>query len=254
MTGQQRRCVACDHEFFVGWHNVETDRALWLADRCRTRRVGLRVKRCSEPGKFLSYASAHRCGVLPDPGGKYKSIETAKRRGQQACIKTDTIDKVFKRKASARILTCIELTHIIADPGESFKPAFAIEHRLYLGSGHLFFFEEIENDTRIDLARPRAHWQTIERSEPHGALNAAPIEQSAHRTAAAEMRNNHPSARDVRQNLLQAVCNVFIGQAVEPITANALGVKTFRDRIVVGKRAVAAMKSRIEARHLRDAG
>ena len=46
--------------------------------------------------------------------------------------------------------------------------------------------------------------------------------------------------------------DVFIGQAVKSVSAHALRIEMLRDRIVVGDRAVAAVKRGIEAGDLRE--
>ena len=47
--------------------------------------------------------------------------------------------------------------------------------------------------------------------------------------------------------------DIFVRQTVKAVAAHALGVEALRNRIVIGERIVAAMKSRIEAGDLRKA-
>ena len=78
--------------------------------------------------------------------------------------------------------------------------------------------------------------------------------ERAHRGAAAEMRDDHPAARNLGRNLLQPAGDELVGQAVEAVAPHALVVEMFRDRVVVGQRIVAAVKRRVEARDLRQLG
>jgi hypothetical protein len=83
------------------------------------------------------------------------------------------------------------------------------------------------------------------------AFDAAAVIERAHRGAAAEMGDNHPFGRDVGCDLRQAARDIFVGKAVEAVTPHTFGVEGFRYRVVVGQRAVVAVKRGVEARDLR---
>ena len=57
---------------------------------------------------------------------------------------------------------------------------------------------------------------------------------------------------DFRRDRLQAIGDIFVGEAVEAVAANALRVETFRQGEVIGNRAMTAVESRIEAGDLRQ--
>ena len=113
---------------------------------------------------------------------------------------------------------------------------------------------QIEQHSGIDLARPRAHRQPVERGEAHRAFDAAAAGQGAHGRAAAEMRDDHAARRDVRRDLAQALGDVFVRQPVKPVASDAFGIEVLGNGVMVGDRAVAAMKRGVEAGDLRQLG
>ena len=118
---------------------------------------------------------------------------------------------------------------------------------LDIGSTHSHLVDQEEHDSGIKLTWPGAHGQPVERRESHGTFHAASAKQGAHRGAAAQMGNDNAPARQVRRDLRQALGDVFVREAVEAVSAHALGVEMVRQRVVVGNRAMAAMKRRVEA-------
>ena len=68
------------------------------------------------------------------------------------------------------------------------------------------------------------------------------------------MGDDHPLRRNVRRDLRQGARDIFVGQAVEAVAPDAFGIELFRNRVAVGKRAVAAMKRGVEAGDLGDIG
>ena len=84
--------------------------------------------------------------------------------------------------------------------GKALEAAVAIEQVLDRSRIHAFLLDEVEHDTGIDLARPRAHGQAVERGEAHRAFDAAAVGQRAHGGAAAEMGDDHAPAGDVGRN------------------------------------------------------
>src|SRR6266480_5632113 len=66
------------------------------------------------------------------------------------------------------------------------------------------------------------------------------------------MGDNHASAGNVGRNLRQALGDILVGQAVEAVAPDALSMELVRDRIMVRKRIVIAMKGSIETGHLRQ--
>jgi hypothetical protein len=62
------------------------------------------------------------------------------------------------------------------------------------------------------------------------------------------------SGRDLRRHLGEPARDIFIGQAVESVTAHTLRIEMLRDRIVIDDRAVTAVERSVEAGDLRETG
>ena len=115
-----------------------------------------------------------------------------------------------------------------------------------------FSHDEIKHHAGIDLAGPRAHRQAVESGEPHCAFDAAAVAERTHRCATAEMSDDDTRVGDFRRDRLQTIGDVFIGEAVEAVAANALRVETFRQGEMIRNRTMTAMESRVEAGDLRQ--
>ena len=61
---------------------------------------------------------------------------------------------------------------------------------------HCLFGHQIQQHAWIDLSRPRAHRQPVKRGKAHRAFDAFSASQSAHRSAAAKMRDDDTSVCD----------------------------------------------------------
>ena len=68
------------------------------------------------------------------------------------------------------------------------------------------------------------------------------------------MGDHHAALADVWRNLGQHARDVLVGQTVEAVAADALVVEAARQREPVGELGMAAVKSGIEACHLRQVG
>ena len=118
-------------------------------------------------------------------------------------------------------------------------------------SAHALLGQEIEHDAGVELTGARPHGQTVERGEAHGALDALPSVDGAHGRAAAEMGHDHAALCNVRRQFRQPARDIFVGQPVETVTADAFLVEAFGQSVAVGNFGMAAMKRRIEAGDLR---
>ena len=67
------------------------------------------------------------------------------------------------------------------------------------------------------------------------------------------MCDDHAAAGDVQRDLAESLGDIFVGQAVKAVATDAFCVEPLRNRIVVGDRAVAAMKGGVEAGNLGQA-
>ena len=96
----------------------------------------------------------------------------------------------------------------------------------------------------------RPHRKTVKRGETEGALDALAARDCAHGGAAAKMRDDHSSSGDFRSQQGQTVGDIFVRQAMKPVTADAFSVELIGKSVAIGDVGVAAMESRVEAGHL----
>src|SRR3954453_10158706 len=68
------------------------------------------------------------------------------------------------------------------------------------------------------------------------------------------MCDNNPAFRDFGRNLRQYRCNVFVRQAMKPVSLDSLATYFMRQGNQVGERRLSSMKARIEAGDLRHVG
>src|SRR5262249_6548357 len=92
-----------------------------------------------------------------------------------------------------------------------------------------------------------SHWEAVERGEAHGALQALPRMERAHRGSAAEMSHDNAALGDVRRELRQLARDVFVGESVKAVAADALLVEPLGQRVAVGDLWMAAMEGGVEA-------
>jgi hypothetical protein len=66
------------------------------------------------------------------------------------------------------------------------------------------------------------------------------------------MRDDHATRGHSRGDLAQAPSDVFVGQPMEPVASDSLGVQVVGNRIMVRDGAVAVMERRVEAGNLKQ--
>ena len=88
-------------------------------------------------------------------------------------------------------------------PDMPFSPEFFHKRSEIVVHAHLLFRHEIERDARVDLSAAGAHRKPVERGEPHGRGDCAPVMDGAHRGAVAEMGDDDGFARDLRRDRAQ---------------------------------------------------
>ena len=175
-----------------------------------------------------------------------------KRGRQHPGIQPYAVDEMVDGQHRAGIGIRLQLPHVVADAGQAFEAAVAIEQVLDGRGLHAFFGEQVEQHPGIDLARPRAHGYPVERGETHRAFDAAAVGQGAHGRAAAEMSDDDSARRHAWGDLAQAPGDVFVRQTVETVSPDTLGVEALRNGKVVRNRTVAVMKGGIEAGNLKQ--
>src|SRR5262245_58443041 len=107
---------------------------------------------------------------------------------------------------------------------------------------HAFHASQIEHDTRVELTGPRPHGQSVERGEAHRVFRAAATHESAHRAAAAQVRNNYLSLPQLRRSIMQAIRNVLVREAMEAVSAHAFTIERLGNGEPIGEFRVAAME------------
>jgi hypothetical protein len=112
----------------------------------------------------------------------------------------------------------------------------------------------MQHDAGIELAAACAHRQAVERGEPHRRCDRNPVPHCASRAAIAQMRHDNAAIGDFGRVLRQYRCDVFVRQAVEAVASYAFLVKRVGERKGLLDVWRSAVKSSVEARHLRQAG
>ena len=148
------------------------------------------ASRSRDPGRIVGEFS-------PIPAVKTKASRPPSAAASMPGIEPDAIDEIVERESALRIGARLELAHVVADARKALEAAFAVEQILHRAGAHAFLVDQIEHDAGIDLARPRAHRQAVERGEAHRAFDAAAVRERAHRGAAAEMGDDDPAVRDL---------------------------------------------------------
>src|SRR5271170_1090342 len=92
-----------------------------------------------------------------------------------------------------------------------------VQQILKLVGAQLPISHEVEENTRVEIARACAHRDAARRREPHGGVDGPSVAQSAEAGSIAEVRENRsfgkPRAQPTHQRL--------VGEAVETIPSNS---------------------------------
>ena len=128
-----------------------------------------------------------------------------------------------------------------------------VDHFVKLLRGHFFRAREIRREAGIQIAGARAHHQSRRRREAHAGINAFAIAHGGHACAIAEMREDDAAffcrrVAEAREFFHQ----IGVGQTVETVALNSLGVEASRNRQQLGHARHGLVKRRVEAGHLRQ--
>jgi len=229
------------------------------AERARFQRGPADILITTPESLYLMLTSAARetlVGVESVIVDEIHAVAATKRGGEVARIKPDPIDEMVKGQRCAVRCTLQQFANIIADAGQPLQPAFLVQELPHGSRTHPLFAQQIEHHTRIDLSRPGSHRQAIERSKAHRAFDTPPFRDGAHRSAAAEVRDDDATISTIRHRVAQALRDILIGKAVKAVAADPLDVELLRNRVMVGNIAMAAMECSVETgdlRHIRKA-
>lgn len=117
---------------------------------------------------MLRHPRTDQCGVFADPRREDERVEPLQGSYEHACVEADPINEIVDSELRTGVFTCLELTHITADTGETLQAAICIEKPLHLGRRHSFLGDQIEQNSRID------------RGEAHRALDTASSTERTH--------------------------------------------------------------------------
>lgn len=91
-------------------------------------------------------------------------------------------------------------------------------HRRYRQAARL---EEVQDRAWIEAAAARPHEQSVERTEAHRGVDAATMTHGAQTGAVAQVRQDHASISQCRDEIAQLAGQVFIRQSMETVAAHA---------------------------------
>ena len=86
------------------------------------------------------------------PAGACRTLVTSRLEHPSIVRVAEALD----REGRARIGAGLELAHVVADAGQAFQAAVAIQEILHVRRRHALFRDEVEHDAGIELARPRS--------------------------------------------------------------------------------------------------
>ena len=92
-----------------------------------------------------------------------------------------------------------------------------------------FSRDQIEHDAGVDLARPRSHRQAVERGEAHRALDALPPASAHIEAPLPRWATITRPVGDFGRDFAAGAGDVFVGQAVKSVAADALGIEVLAE-------------------------
>src|SRR5262249_24661437 len=114
-----------------------------------------------------------------------------------------------------------QLAHVIAYARDSQQTGFLIQNRFHFFCRETETLKEIQHDPRIKRPRPSAHAESIQRSKAQGVVYTFAISQGTQAGTAAQMSDDNAPLGNLRCYLRQHRSNIFVGQAMEPISPQA---------------------------------
>src|SRR5262245_1676161 len=226
-TPQHAQSMARDHQLLVSRNHIEPDTTVATGYLLPVRRIGCGIEDGAEPGKPLRDPCTELDGIFADPGGEHESIEAVEGCRHHPGMQPHAIDEMIEGKGGARISGCFEQAHIVAAAGQSLQAALPVEEVFDLGDRHALLVQKMQHHARIELPRPRPHRQPVKRREAERAVDASPLAKGAEGGAAPEMRNDDAAFRSIWRRLPKTLRNIFVGETVTTVAANALRIEPF---------------------------
>ena len=126
-----------------------------------------------------------------------------------------------------------------------------VDHFVKLFGGHLLGSRQIRRQAGIQIARAGAHHQSRRRREAHAGVHAFAVAHGGQAGAVSEMREDHAARRCRRvAEAREFFHQIGIGQTVETVALNSLGVEASRNRQQLGHARHGAVKRRVKTGHL----
>ena len=124
-----------------------------------------------------------------------------------------------------------------------------VEEILELGRARSLL-QQVKEHARIESPRAGAHDQPVQCGEAHGRSDGAPLQDRGQAGALAQMRH-YQARRHAAGDIRQPRHDGFIGNAVEPVAPETLGVEIGGQRQTAGLLGLGRMEGGVEAGDLR---
>ena len=179
----------------------------------------------------------------PIPAVKTRPSSAAEDGGKRANLLGGPVDEIVDRQTRHWFAPAEQVSHVVADARDPEQPRLLVEHRLDLFGAEPEVLKEIEDDTGVERSGPCSHAEAVEGREAERTVHALAVLHRAHAGAAAEMRDDHAAAGDLRRFLRQHRGDVLVGQPVEAVALDARRADLARQRHDLGDRRLTAIES-----------
>ena len=125
--------MPCNHEFFIGRHDIDRNLAVRARYPKAVASVLDRVEGYPQPFEPLRDPRPNADGIFADACGEDETIEALQRCCQHSGLQCSPVDEIIDGKRRVRIAAVLELPHVIADAGKPLQPAITVEKVLYRG-------------------------------------------------------------------------------------------------------------------------
>jgi hypothetical protein len=200
----------------------------------------------------------HRGRVLADPRRERDDVHAAQLGDVGPQVRSQPVDvhvEGERRRLVSGQAPLVDVAHV-GDPGQPEHPAALVEERVELARAHLLSPREHEQHGRVDVARPRAHDQTLQRREAHRGLHRLSAVDRGDRRAVAEMEHDLLQlAERTADELGRGAADVHVARAVEAVPADAVLPRHLAiDRIRVRGGRQRLVECGVEHRDVRQVG
>lgn len=202
--------------------------------------VGGRVEFESEEAQQADDAGAHGDSVLADAPRENERVEAAEGHDQASELFGGDVGEHLDGQRRARIAgggVVFQRPQIVGVPGDAQEAGAFVQHiedpigALARRAG------DVADQRRIHAAGARPHHQPLERGQPHGGVDAAPVEDRRRRAPVAEVcGHERAGVRGQAEEVLRFARHIAVARPVEPVPTHAVGLAPL-ERHGVGVRA-----------------